>query len=137
MLIGGWAYWQSRPKVSAHEFVGQVSKVEGSQVYAKGNFILDKNKNLDLALKKEVVIQVSDKTKFVKTLNYLPGPKDLGPNGSFDFNKLKKEIVAGQLSDLTDNVSGLTIHAKSDINIYNKSKFTASEVDYLKDVSPK
>lgn len=126
--------WRFQDRVQAKEFVGHVQEVQGNSIMAQGVFILlTRPENSDYKNNKKAEILVTPETKFTKTIWYMPKPVT---GASFDPDKIRKEEVPGVLSELTQNVVGMPIRVLSSKNIFNKAKFTASEVQYLKQVYP-
>ncbi len=120
------------------EFIGQVKKVEGNVIWAHGRFINRDNPELaSKALGKDVEITVSTETIVVKILMYMPTSEELEKTGGrWNPADLRQEETTGMITDLTDNKEGITIRVLSDKNIFNKSKFTPTRIEYIEQVEP-
>ena len=120
------------------EFIGQVKKVEGNVIWAHGRFINRDNPELaNEGVGKDVEITVSPETMIVKILMYMPTSEELEKTGGrWNPADLKQEETTGMIIDLTDKKEGLTIRALSDKNIFNKSKFIPTRIEYIEQVEP-
>ncbi|MDO8496584.1 MAG: hypothetical protein Q7S43_04035, partial [bacterium] len=120
------------------EFIGQVKKVEGNVIWAHGRFInRDKPELAAKALGKDVEITVLPETTIVKILMYMPTSEELEKTGGrWNPADLKQEEVPGMITELTYNKENLTIRVLSDKNIFNKSKFTPTRIEYIEQVEP-
>mgnify|MGYP001559735826 CR=1 FL=1 len=130
-----------KERIQSKEFIGQVLSVSGNSIFLKGSFTILNPKDLkaprispDL---KEVEVIIDGKTKFVKTLLYLPSAEDLKKTGGrYNPDELKKEIRDGLLQDIKNNEGNLSIIVKSQNNIFNKQRFITSEIDYIEPIFP-
>lgn len=132
VIIAAAAVWGylGKGQVKAYEFAGRIEKIEGNVIFTKGVYQNEENpKGIELA-EAEKQIVVSQDTELVKITQIMPTVAELEASGGFyEPEKLKSEQSAGSMDDLN---AGLTdgVFAKSSKNIYNKSKFTATEITY-------
>lgn len=143
LVIAATFYWSrnhvsnnnisnNNPASSAvsHQFIGQISKIEGNTLSVSGTFVVAGHPELSGpgSSTKSVAVTLDANTKFQKTVLHLPNT-----TGTFSPSDLKKEVILVSASDfetdLTKNKVGITV--LSDTNIYNSSAFTASEIDYI------
>ena len=123
-----------RERVEAKEFAGRIIKTENNLVFMSGRFISENNQPNPQKEEKEVRVFITPETKIIKTIIYLPGLKDVGPDGSYDPATLRRETVDGSKDDLVPDRSSVLI--KSDKNIFNKRKFSAVSIEYIEPIYP-
>ncbi len=130
---GFWIWSFNRgPSVKSYEFVGVIKNMDGQSLTLKGQFIDNGN---SVSKDTEVVVVVTADTKITKSSIHLPTAEEVRKtDGRYDPSKLKREMVAGSLSDLKNFDS--TVDIKSSSDIYNKSRFEASEIIYTIPVYP-
>lgn len=131
----GFLWYSQQPKVKAYEFAGRVEKVEGNVIYTRGVFQNVQNPKGQELSEAGMQIVVDDKTTLKKIIQYLPNAEELKKTGGlYRPEELRKEESVGSMDDLTN---GLTdgVFAKSDRNIFGKTKFVATEITYYVRVS--
>lgn len=134
LIIFGFLKYSNR--VWSDEFSGRVKKIEGSVVTVEGVYLVKDRPDLTGPENlKTVAVKIDDQTKIIKERLFLPTSQETAATGGqYDPSKLKREKIAGSLSDLSaENVS---ISAKASGNIYGRSSFTASEIIYIEPVFP-
>lgn len=128
-------------KIEAKEFIGQLIEVKSNSIIIEGAYNIssfqDSDQNNFQPELKKVEVLVDSKTKFSKTLLYLPSAQDLEKTGGkYDPSGLKRGSAEGSLEDLKIMEGGVSITAKSESNVYNRSRFFASEIQYIEAIYP-
>jgi hypothetical protein len=142
VILLGASFWfmLTQERVKAYEFVGDVEKIEGSEILMEGLFVVegrpdlasDKNRN-------QATVVLNQDTKYMKEVIMLPKPSDLeSPDATFKVDDLKKETIQVTLEQLRQDLElePVGVRVKSDKNIYGKRKFQASEIFYKAAVLP-
>lgn len=134
ILVGSFFIWRGYlPKEKSYEFAGRIEKIVGDTIYLKGVYAKPAGGYYP-QYKPEgynAKIQITPKTKFVKTLLYLPDPRLTG-GAPFNTDDLKKENIPGTREDVS-KVDGIFV--KTARNIYLKNSFKAMEIRYISPVS--
>lgn len=119
------------PDTKSTQFIGEVSNVDGNIVTVKGFYRIDGKPELEKINEKiDVQIKITNSTEFKKTIMQYPTPEELEASGGmFEPGKLRQEVVQGSLDDLrSTRGQGVYVHSAS--NVYERSGFTASVVEY-------
>jgi hypothetical protein len=138
-VIVGLVYWTSRPvQIKAYEFAGKIDKVQGNTIFTKGLFTVPDHPELtDPQYEQSMQITADNNTKIIKIVQILPTAAELKKSGGmYEPAKLKSEQQAGSIADIATGITD-GVFAKSTSNIYKKDKFTASEIKYYTQESPK
>lgn len=139
---GAWIWWiNHEPKIESYEFAGQVLKYENSTASIRGNFIVkDHPEYSHKNLTREMSVILSPDTKIIKTNLHLPTVEELkATNGVYYPDKLKQEKINVDTDTFSNDVNGndISIRVISSANILNKSKFLATQIQYIQPVYPK
>ncbi len=136
VLIGVIGYIQFRdktPKPESVAFNGVISNVASNAMEMKGQYILS-NGPSDQAQFVQVKVNISDMTKITKIVTHTPKYEDTVKDGFLIPTQPKRDVVPVSFEefkkDMENDKSRITI--KSAKNIYNKSEFEASEIEYGK-----
>lgn len=121
-------------KIEAREFAGRITKAEGDSIFMVGNFVLEGNRADSQREEKMIEVTITPGTKIIKTLVYLPGLEEVGPDGKYDPSTLKRETTDGSKDDLTEGRSNALV--KSNKNIFGNKKFEAASIEYIEPVYP-
>ena len=134
LVAVGFFLWQ-RGTVSSYEFSGQIEKIEGNLIYARGlTADSDKPESYHAERIRSVVASVDNDTVFEREVWHMLTAEELKKSdGKWELSQLRKETQEGSLSDL-DAGSSVTIESRN--NIYNKTEFRAKKVKYVKQVYP-
>ena len=126
--------WKFRTDYDSFEFAGTVKDISGDILLVNGVFVVADNPRLSGPDNyRDVKIRILPEAKITKTLIYFPDPETLGPDRSFNTKDLKKENVEGAKEEIA---KGLWITVKSGSDIFGKSKFSASEINYTAPIYP-
>lgn len=142
VLYGGfWLYGRYYKTSSvtpvAMEFIGRIQKIENGVLYVNGNYAVGEVPIHGLS-PVDVQITVAKDAKFIKELVYLPTAAELEKTGGvYKSQDLKREKTSGTIDDLTklqDGNTGIIFTAVK--NIYGKTNFEVSQLDYIEPVYP-
>lgn len=121
-------YFVKGSSVKAYEFLGQIDRVEGNNIYMHGNYLGPNHPEFSKPENAvDVKVIANSSTDLVKIVIYKPVSSK---NDRFrDPKNLKKETMIGSIEDLA---SGKVVDATiiTDKNIYGKTKFSASNISY-------
>lgn len=121
---------------TSHKFIGQVTKIEGNTISARGIFFLDSSGKIGSGGVQDVTINTLPDTRFVKTLVY----REKAVVGqAWDPSKLRKQEVSSSLvglSELATKINGLDITVVTNNDILNETAFTANSITYSEEVYP-
>ncbi len=137
-LVLASLYFNFSKRLESHEFLGSLNKVEGTHLYSNGVFIVtpDQPKYHNPEYYKDVIIDVTPTTTFVKEVYTMPTSEELKKTGGrYSWADLKHEAAAGTINDLT-NSGGRPIKVTTQKNIYGKDRFQADEVEYIEQYFP-
>lgn len=140
LLYGGfWLYSWYKAQPVAYEFIGRIQKMENGVLFANGTYTVQGRSDLSGPdTKTDVRITLAKDAKFVKEFVYLPTAKELEKTGGmYRASDLKREKTDGSADDLAWLLdSGAAARFLSDGNIYKKSKFKVSTLEYIKAIYP-
>lgn len=130
------------PRAVSSQFNGAVLALNTQKNYfeAQGFFVVpDAVRPEEVTQDKKVKVFVSRETKIIKTLLYLPSSKELEKTGGrFRPDDLRRETVDARLEDLVVLVgTGQRVLITASKNVYNKSSFTATKIEYIEPIYPK
>jgi len=137
VIVAGaiWFFIASRNRIVSHEFVGSITKVEGSLIYATGVFKSSEHPEITAGDRVvEVQIIIGPDTEFIKTTLIRPTQEELRKTDYIFYpDQLAKEQKNATIEDLLYDMKFYPhpeITVKSSKNIFNKSKITPDQADY-------
>jgi hypothetical protein len=144
IVLGGlnyWSDWGKQEQVNpeekievSYEFLGTVQDVKDNKVYAKGYFVVQGQTNPppNALNKNQVTIQITENTKFVRTVLTTPDPASLPPDKTFSFKDMNPVDEVGNLAILVKDKerSDITITVTASENINEQTVFTAEQISY-------
>jgi len=133
----------SKNGVESREFAGRVDNIENNLIYVSGSFVSLEHPELG-KVGNNVTIDINAGTKFRRTVLYLPPKEELEKTGgAFNPKDLERKVeevsfdkLAEDYSNKNDYIGGVTIYAKTEVNIYGMDKFRASEIEYIVAMRP-
>ncbi len=137
IAIGGFGYWKYvKTRVVSYQFIGQVKSVKDNSIAMVGNYIVgNSGQPVNTDKTSEVKILITSATKITRMAVYVPHitlEEFKKTGGKIDNSKLRTDETPATLDDLVNDTKtmGVSIKAKSNSNIYNKSQFEVMDIVY-------
>ncbi len=138
LIIGSFVYgvqWYKN-RSQSHLFNGEVVSVADSGVITVSG-IYPREDGLQPVAQKNIPVQTDAKTKFVKTLIYLPSTDELkATNGRYEPSKLKRENSDSTLAELKKSGQGTVISVVANTNVYNQDAITPQQIKEINFILP-
>jgi hypothetical protein len=136
VLVGFGFGWfkliRKSEELQSHQIQGQLKEImQNNKLLVSGFWVIDGTKKLaNMGDIKDIIVELSPDTKFIKTIWHMPPLEEWNRvRSTLDLNSVKKEQLEGSVDDLK-NVVGSVINVKTYNNAIFKPKVKASEVSY-------
>jgi hypothetical protein len=136
IALGLWAYGNFFiEKVESKQLVGQILEQRDGRIVINGDYIVeDTGSHTPPPPKQTVTVEISRKTKLVKTTVQVPSAAELqASGGAYNGDALPRQILEGSVADLKQGMTVLVLTSK---NSFGSDRVTASEVQYTMPIYP-
>lgn len=133
--IGGYLYWRQYLSATITEFTGTITARQPKELVVDGFYTaLDHPELQNLEQKKEVRVRIAPETTITKTVIHLPTIAQIEASGGYyKLEDQPRDTLPGSLDEIGLN-DVIIVHTTG--NIFHRTSFTATEIEYLVHMYP-